>query len=64
MTYYRRLEKALDILVEIEEILEQQDKLMQTIHFKNKTCCDKVKEVITNFKEEKEDHIIEFVEEE
>jgi len=64
MTYYRRLEKALETLVEIEAILEEQDKLMKTIHFKNKTCCGKVKDVINSFKEEQKEHVIELIEKE
>jgi hypothetical protein len=55
MTYYRRLEKGLEewsgSFEEILDIIEQQDELRKTIHFKSETCCDKIKKVLNDMKE-------------
>ena len=54
MSYYQKIEKGLEqwisTLEEIEQILEQQKNMTQTIHYKNETCCDKIKRILEDMK--------------
>jgi len=59
MSYYQKIEKGLerwvDALEKIEKILEEQEKATSTIHYKTKTCCEKVKEIIKDIKVTKQE---------
>jgi hypothetical protein len=61
MSYYQKIEKGLEewinAMEEIEKIVEENKILMQTIHYKQETCCSKVSKVLKSMKQIEKDEL-------